>query len=134
MLELDVEGRGGIVLERCVFAWSCCFGDAGVARGCSYLRSIGMGCASSSTGPCGSGALGKGLSTDSGLDLEALLSLLNLDRGIGACIGDWAAEPDLPFALERLLASEAIRAISLITVESSSRSSLNSALFVCRSL
>jgi len=127
--ELDVEGRGGTVLERFALSLSACVGDAGVGRGCSYLRSIGIGCASSSTGPSwGSGALGKGLSTDSGLDLDALLSLLNFDRGMAVDMGDCAAEPDLPFALERLLASEAMRAISLITVESSSRSSLSSRL------
>lgn len=84
MPELDVEGRGGTVLDR--------GGDAGVARGCSYLLSIGTGCASSSTGPfVGSGACGKGLSADSGLDLDALLSLLsllNLDRGMAADICD----------------------------------------------
>lgn len=97
MPELDVEGRGGTVLARCALFLSESVGDAGVARGFSYLRSIGIGCASNSTGPSvGRGATGKGLSTDSGLDLDVLLSLLNFDRGIAVDMGDCAAEVALP--------------------------------------
>lgn len=57
-----VNGRGGIVLD---LSRSMRSGETGVGRGSSYLRSIGTGCASNSTGPLVlMGALGRGLSTD----------------------------------------------------------------------
>jgi hypothetical protein len=60
-----VNGRGGTVLDRRDLSRSMRSGETGVGRGSSYLRSIGTGCASNSTGPFVLiGALGRGLSTD----------------------------------------------------------------------
>lgn len=89
-----VNGRGGTVLDRRALSRSMRSGETGVGRGSSYLRSIGTGCASNSTGPLVlMGALGRGLSTDIALLLWAVASLLNFDRGmddIGGCTEDEA--------------------------------------------
>ena len=72
-----VTGRGGTVLDRRARSRSTRSGDTGVGRGCSYLRSIGTGCSSSSTGPLVlMGALGRGLSTDIALLLGIDASML----------------------------------------------------------
>lgn len=75
-----VDGRGGTVLDRRDFSRSTRAGETGVGRGSSYLRSIGTGCASSSTGPFVlMGALGRGLSTDIALLLWLDASSLSTD-------------------------------------------------------
>jgi hypothetical protein len=139
MDEFEVDGRragtlpvrGGTLLVRGALARSMRDGDTGVGRGCSYLRSIGTGCASNSTAPLVLiGALGRGLSTDRALILWP--SLLYLERGMADTGG--CAEAALPWDLVRLLAAAAIRAISLITVESWSRLSLRSCALFCSSL
>lgn len=86
MPEPDVPGRGGTVLDLGALARSTRVGETGVGRGCSYLRSIGTGCASNSTAPLVLiGALGRGLSTDIALVLWP--SLLNFDRGMADICG-----------------------------------------------
>jgi hypothetical protein len=76
--EFDVDGRragtllvrGGTLLVRGALARSMREGDTGVGRGCSYLRSIGTECASSSIAPLVLiGACGRGLSIDIALVL-----------------------------------------------------------------
>jgi hypothetical protein len=124
MPELEVLGREGTVLDRGALARSTRLGETGVGRGCSYRRSIGTGCASNSTALLALiGALGRGLSIDIALVLWP--SLLNFDRGM-ADTADCPEDAALPWDLVRLLAAAAIRAISLITVESWSRLSLRS--------
>lgn len=69
------------------------------------------------------GSFGSGLSTDMALDRWA--SLLNLERGMDDIAG-CPVDAALPWALARLLAASAIRAMSVMTVESLSILSLSS--------